>query len=266
VILEELRARLETIEAERRSIHTAAGDAALSGEQQTRWEQLDADETDARAQLVEAEEAEARRQRVNESRAKWGSVQIGHKPDPFAAAASPTASRQALVDGIIRANEHRDIDADNERHFERLLKRHAGDRQWAASLLGRSRPEYERGFSKMMLRPSGAAHRGRGTAMTVGSNTQRRVPGAHPPRPHPDPDEQRFVQRGPGHVAGGDAGQRREHLARRHHGRRDRQLRRRTVRGVRRHPDARSVSIPTYVAQGFVHASIAAFQDIDGLS
>lgn len=266
MILEELRARLETIEAERRSIHTAAGEAALSGEQQTRWEQLDADETDARAQLAEAEEAEARRQRVNESRAKWGSVQIGHKPDPFAAAASPTASRQALVDGIIRANEHRDIDADNERHFERLLKRHAGDRQWASSLLGRSRPEYERGFSKMMLgRPELLTEEER-TAMTVGSNTN----GGYLLPTHLDPtliltnSGSSNVVRGMSRVVTLVNGETTWHGV--------------TTAGVTASfdgelaevsddtPTLGSVSIPTYVAQGFVHASIAAFQDIDGLS
>lgn len=72
-----VRARLEEINTERRSIHTTAGEAALDAEQQTRWDALDTEETEARASLAAIEADEARDQRVAESRARWGSIQTG---------------------------------------------------------------------------------------------------------------------------------------------------------------------------------------------
>jgi HK97 family phage major capsid protein len=87
--IEELRARLEAIQGERRAIHDAAGDAALSTEQQTAWEALDTEETEISTRATELEEAEARAERVRESRAKFGSQKMGAgvnvsiKKDPF---------------------------------------------------------------------------------------------------------------------------------------------------------------------------------------
>lgn len=80
--VEEMRARLAEIETERRSIHTAAGDNPLDTEQQTRWEELDTEETELREALAEAEEAEARSRRVAESRARYG-ARMGTE-DPLA--------------------------------------------------------------------------------------------------------------------------------------------------------------------------------------
>jgi HK97 family phage major capsid protein len=78
--IEELRARLEAIQGERRSIHAAAGEAALSAEQQVTWDALDTEETDLSARVGEAEEVEARSERVRASRAKYGSLQMGAGP------------------------------------------------------------------------------------------------------------------------------------------------------------------------------------------
>ena len=72
----DLRAHLESIETERREIHEAAGTEPLTDEQQSRWDELDADDTETREQLAAAEETEARAQRVAESRARWGSQQV----------------------------------------------------------------------------------------------------------------------------------------------------------------------------------------------
>lgn len=71
-----LNARLAEIDAERRSIHEAAGEASLTTEQESRWEQLDADEAEVRESIKQAEQAKARADRLAESRARWGSVQI----------------------------------------------------------------------------------------------------------------------------------------------------------------------------------------------
>ena len=79
-----LRARLDEIDAERRSIHEAAGEQPLNEEQQTRWDEIDAEVRQVRDDLADAEESEARAARVAESRAKWGTLHVGTKSDPFA--------------------------------------------------------------------------------------------------------------------------------------------------------------------------------------
>ena len=79
-----LRARLDEIDAEFRSIHETAGEDALDAESQTRWDALDAEARQVREDLAVAEESEARAQRVAESRAKWGTLQVsGGKANPF---------------------------------------------------------------------------------------------------------------------------------------------------------------------------------------
>lgn len=70
--IEELRARLAEIETERKTIHTAAGDAALTEEQQRSWDTLDTEESELREALRIADEVEVRRQRVEASRAAYG--------------------------------------------------------------------------------------------------------------------------------------------------------------------------------------------------
>jgi HK97 family phage major capsid protein len=266
VNITELRAALDKVEAERRGIHAAAGEAALTDEQQTRWDALDTEEAELREQIKAAEETEARRERVEASRARWGSVQIGHKVDPFAALEGRNVSSRALVDGIVKANEHRGIDGDNERHFEKLLKRHADDRDWAHNLLGRSRPEYESGFSKLMMGRAELLTTEERTAMSVGSNTN----GGYLLPTHLDPTliltnaGSSNVIRGLSRVVTLVNGETTWHGV--------------TTAGVTASwdgelaevsddtPTLGSVSIATNVAQAFVQGSIAAFQDIAGLS
>ena len=80
---EQLRARLDEIDAERRSIHEAAGEQPLSEEQQTRWDELDGEQTQLRADLADAEIAEERAARTAESRAKWGTLHVGSRTNPW---------------------------------------------------------------------------------------------------------------------------------------------------------------------------------------
>lgn len=168
----ELRARLEAIETERRAIHTAAGSAALTEDQQSQWDALDTEETDVRAQLVQAEEVEARAARVAASRQRWG-ANFNGQPDAFAVLGNPhAAGRQALVDANLRAIEGRIDEADNQRHFERILKRHAGHTDWAANLLARSRPEYVSGWSKLMMGRGELLTNEERAAVAVGTNSQ----------------------------------------------------------------------------------------------
>lgn len=71
------RARLAEIDSEYRSLDIEAGEARLSEEQQTRWDALDNEAAELR-QNIEAEQAKrAQAERVAESRARWGSVQVG---------------------------------------------------------------------------------------------------------------------------------------------------------------------------------------------
>jgi HK97 family phage major capsid protein len=268
--LAELRARLEAIEAERRGIHEAAGEAALTDEQQARWDALDTEETSVRANVAEAEEIEARATRVAESRARWGSTQVGSRNDAFAPInGGPAATRQNLVGAIIRANEHHDIDPDNQRHFERLLNRHsatAGGRAWAEELLGRSRPEYESGFAKLMMGRAELLTPEERTAMSVGSNTN----GGYLLPTHLDPtliltnSGSSNVIRSLARVVTLNNGETVWHGV--------------TTAGVTASwdgelaevsddtPTLGSVSIATNTAQAFVQGTIAAFQDISNLT
>lgn len=168
--LDNLRARLATIDEERKTIHEAAGDAALTDDQQTRWDALDAEEGEVRTQIEAAERSE----RVAESRAKWGSVRTGVKSDPFDVLRSGgfgTSSRQ-LVDANLRAVEGRIEDNANQVHFERVMKRHATDARWALNILGRSRPEYESGWAKLMMGRAELLTSEERAAIAVGTNTQ----------------------------------------------------------------------------------------------
>ena len=68
----ELRARLEQIDNELRTIHEEAGDRPLNDEEQARWDALEAEERELKERLDELE----RRERVRAARAKWNSVQV----------------------------------------------------------------------------------------------------------------------------------------------------------------------------------------------
>lgn len=79
--------------------------------------------------------------------------------------------RKALVDSNLRAIEDKIDDSENEKHFEKTIKRHSTDLRWAAQILARSRPEYESGWAKLMMgRPELLTNEER-TSMSVGSNT-----------------------------------------------------------------------------------------------
>jgi HK97 family phage major capsid protein len=170
--LEELRARLDAIEAERATIHQTAGDAALDETQQTRWDALDTEEVDVRAQLVtaEVEDRAARAARVAASRSQFG-ARFNPTQDPHAALLGGGASRQALIDGNLRAMDGRIDDAGEQRAFERTLRRHARDIQWAQQLLARSTPAYESGWLKLMRGEGILLTNEERAAMAVGTNT-----------------------------------------------------------------------------------------------
>ncbi|GGN40517.1 HK97 family phage major capsid protein [Actinoplanes campanulatus] len=260
--LEELRARQSEIADELRALNDEIGNADPTTEQQARWDSLDAEEKDLRETRIPAAERAAR---VADSRARWQSTRFSSKPGTFDALNNPAAGRQELVDSLIRANEHRDIEGPNQAHFEWVIKRHAGDTAWAANLLARSRPEYQSGFAKLMMGRAELLTAEERTAMSVGSNTN----GGYLLPTHLDPtiiltnsgssnnirQISRVVTLTQGTTWNGV-----------------------TSAGVTASwdgelaevsddtPTLGRVSIATNIAQAFVQASIAAFDDIDNLA
>lgn len=172
--IEELRAAIEAKATEQREMHTAAGDAAFTDEQNTRFERLDTEKAELERTLAEKVESEQRAARVADSRAKWGSLKVGKESDAFDVLRNGGfgASPRQLVDANLRAAEGRIEDAANQSHFERTLKRHAGDKTWAMNILGRSRPEYESGWAKLMMGRGHELTNEERAAVAVGTNTQ----------------------------------------------------------------------------------------------
>lgn len=79
-----MRERVEAIESEFASLHEGAGERALNEDEQTRWDALDSELTQLRADIADEEAAQARADRVAESRARWGSLQVGGgRTSPF---------------------------------------------------------------------------------------------------------------------------------------------------------------------------------------
>lgn len=185
-----LREQLAAVEAELRTLHETAGDATLDEDQQRQWDDL----TTKRSKLLDdiqrdderratAAALAARPERTETGDGVRGAAPAAHvRKDPFAILDDHTVRgrerRRALVDGVLRAVEGRDLGgAENEAHLERLLKRHALDprdpagQRWAENLLGRARPEYESGFAKLIVGQGDALDPEERAAIAVGTNT-----------------------------------------------------------------------------------------------
>jgi len=174
--LEELRARLEAIFAELRAIDTEAGDAVLTSEQQARFDVLVAERGEREAEVAAIEARNAQREQVRNLPAqnRSGAIEGGDgarntgpqvliRDDPFDVLEDRSLHGRhlvrALVDGNMRAMEDRDIGgSENEKHFEKLLKRHAKDTRWAAEMLARNRDVYVDAWQKAIT--------GRGLTLT----------------------------------------------------------------------------------------------------
>lgn len=165
--LEQLRARLEAIQAERRDIHTATGDGDMSAEQVARWEALDAEEPTVRAQI----DTEERAERVRESRARWGSTQVRTTGDVSYEIRSGTPAPER-VGMLLRALDGRISDGDNQRHFERIVRRHARDLVWARNILARANPVYDDAWRMVMSGNGMLLTEEQRAAIAVGTGTQ----------------------------------------------------------------------------------------------
>src|SRR5262249_52477183 len=137
----------------------------LTDEQQERWDALDTEEAELRAQetaQLEAEtlataEREARARRVADSRARWGALQFGDRaPDAADDADVRTLNRREVISRSLAT-----IDSDEggshltpvtKTALERLLRTQNGDTN--GELIGRlllatERPEYRSAFQKI---------------------------------------------------------------------------------------------------------------------
>lgn len=273
-------ARLAAVEAEMRSIHETAGDEPLTEEAQATWDERMAERT----QLQEAiRRDDARRETVRSLAARPAGTESGDgaaarstgpevivRKDPFAVLEDRNlhgvALRRALTDANLRAIEGRDLGgAENEKHFERLLKRHAKDTTWAANILGRSREEYQSGFAKMMVGQGDTLEPEERAALAVGTSTN----GGLLVPTHLDPTLI-LTNSGTSNVIRGISRVVTLTTGNVWHGA--------TTAGVTASwdgelaevsddtPTVAGVSVPTAKAQALVQATIEAFQDIDGLT
>lgn len=158
--LEEIRARLAELKPE----ITALGENAEITDDEAR--SLDEKITEFDTLSAEAAPLEERARKIADIAARQIVTEAGDgarrapmvnvKRDSFdilesrGAGMSPREYRTALVDGVLRSNESKIDGGDNQAHFEKLVKRHAGERGWAEDILARSRPEYARAFSKLL--------------------------------------------------------------------------------------------------------------------
>ncbi|MFI7042671.1 phage major capsid protein, partial [Microbispora rosea] len=181
-----LQERLAAVETEMRQLHESAGDEPLAEESQTRWDELVSERStlqeairrdDQRRETVRSlAQAPARTENGDGATPRAAAPEVIVRKDPFAVLEDRnlhgTARERALVDANLRAIEGRDLaGAENERHFERLLRKHAADTRWASNILGRSRPEYETGFAKLMTGRGDLLEPEERAAMAVGTAT-----------------------------------------------------------------------------------------------
>jgi HK97 family phage major capsid protein len=149
--LEELRALLAKAQGELRTIHTEAGDAALTDEQQARWDAAEAEEREVSESIAEAEARAAKDAATAARRAKFASVQVAPtKRDLFAgldhADDREVRSRAREVVSEIRYDRIRVPDEARQRALE-LAETIDGA---AALIMATSSPDYMSAFRSYM--------------------------------------------------------------------------------------------------------------------
>ncbi|MCW2920019.1 MAG: Phage major capsid protein family [Actinomycetia bacterium] len=271
---QELRDGLAYVRACLRDIHTRADGRDLTDEERTGW--------DAGRDYIKATERTlARYDEVRSLAGRTGHIEGGDgaqgapnviiKADPYEVLASRGGMSdsqyvRALTDGAMRAMDGQIDDNANQAHFEKTFKRHAGkDVRWAENILARTRPEYISGFSKLMTSAVPLLTNEERAAMQVGSNTA----GGYLLPTHLDPTiiltnaGSSNVIRGLARTATLTEGETWNGV---------------TSAGVTASWDGElvevsddsptfgRVSVPVFQAQAFVQASVAAFEDIMGLT
>lgn len=119
------RQYLAGLQDELRAIHTAAGNRALTPQQQARWTELEADADEVSRTIADLEKKDARAAHLAAERARWGSLQVG---GPTPAPADP-ADALRMDAGTARDHALRQLDTaahldDRQReHVDALLRR-----------------------------------------------------------------------------------------------------------------------------------------------
>jgi HK97 family phage major capsid protein len=178
VTLEQLRARLTDVVTEARTIDTEAGEAALTPEQNERFEALVAELAELEARIKSEERREATRSSLTAApaRVERTAPEVIVRQDPFAVLEDRSVQGRdrvkAVRDGLLRANEGRIDGGANQAHFEGILNRHKDDVRWAENLLSRSSEAYAEAFSKMVTGRGNELGTEERAAIAVGTNTQ----------------------------------------------------------------------------------------------
>ena len=181
------RGQLLAAETELRSIHETAGDEPLTAEQDARFTELAAERSrllatikteDDRRSLVASLAAVPAQAEAPTVERSFSAPNVIIKQDPFDVLSDRSLYGdklvRALVDSNIRAMDGHEIGgADNERHFEQTIKRHAAsdEGRWASNILARSRDEYTSAWTKMITGRSETLNELERAAITVGTNT-----------------------------------------------------------------------------------------------
>lgn len=159
--LEQLRARLAEIETEMRGIHEAAGDAAFTEEQQSRWDELD----EARGVVAEdIEKREARERRVREIAERGAGEQADggrgapafiRRDDPFDIDVRTVSESEALTRSrkvLDQRESASHLRSDQKEHLDKVLRTRNGDLDGdliARLLLATENPHYRSAFQKV---------------------------------------------------------------------------------------------------------------------
>lgn len=171
----ELRTGLEEARERLVALHEGAEGRSLTEEEQASW--------DADTKVIEdGDKTLARYDRVRDLSSRGykekGAPNLVTRHDPQDAlgeirGASPREARRILTDANMRAMEQHSghMSTDDQRHFETILKRHAGDTAWASNILARQSDVYQDAWGKMQTGRQLDLTNEERTSLSVGSNT-----------------------------------------------------------------------------------------------
>ncbi|MEV8370140.1 phage major capsid protein [Microbacterium sp. NPDC064584] len=153
------RAKLEALNTEQRAINDAAGPSDLNPEQQKRWDEIDAERSETQRELTAREEAIARADRVAESRARFGSFQVGGFTPNYGSSEVARLGVGEARDAALRALDRggKRLASHQGDHVTALL-RSTADENIDADYLARrtvitSSPEYRSAFAQLVTSP-----------------------------------------------------------------------------------------------------------------
>lgn len=251
----ELSTMGSTAEGEARSALTADEDARVSAIAE-RAEAIPAERATLVAKLTKLENLDAERDAAPKGQ------QFIRKPDAAKVDDVARMSVSQITDLVRRSAEERDIDGD---HAAKLIRRHGADTDWLRNIAARSTVAYTSAFQKLMTGREAYMTAEERAAIAVGTNTQ----GGYLVPTHLDPT---LIMTNTGTANVIRAMSRVVTLTREN-----------TWNGVTTAgssfswdgelvevsddtPTFGPAQIPTYIGQGFIQASLSAFDDIEALA